>query len=126
MSNRAERVRYGRVDVTTRGERVPKNTLLTIRDGDLVYFGIVRCNSRLDRFSKNTGKLIAKNRARLAANETKEVVKVAKDKLATHFSGLRGTVGVDNIRDLLQYFKDIDTEILSRHLSAEALGAEFV
>lgn len=115
MSNSETRVRYGRTDVTrvvratkltpshTVTERVPKNTLSTVRRGDIIYFGIARCNSLLDRFNRDTGKLIASNRAVLAASEGG-----LTDGFELHNSGLRGSVGVQNIKLLLQYFDNVD------------------
>ena len=117
MSDNTIRVRYGKTDVTrvihttkstpsrTIAERVPKNTLTTIRYRNMVYFGIARCNSKLDRFNKNTGKLIASNRAKLALQEG-EIYNV--ENLELHKSGLRGSVDLNNIKSLLEYFKTID------------------
>jgi hypothetical protein len=109
------------VDTTTNG-RAPKNTLLTIRNGDLIHFGIARCNSELDRFRKDIGKLIASNRANLAVNEAN----VTTENFVLHNSGLRGTVKVDSIRALLQYFKNIDTSMLPEYLRTEVVNAEAV
>jgi len=117
------RIRYGKITIQknkratkskpayTETNKLPKNTLLTIRDGELVHFGIARCNIDLDRFSKNTGKLIATNRANLAAREEYTLNSVG---LKIHHSGLRGTVELANIVALLQYFQNVDLELKNR------------
>lgn len=127
-----ERVRYGRVNTTT-SERVPKNTLLTFRDGNLVHFGIARCHSELDCFKKDTGKLIAKNRACLAASEAgvggipgKQLKASDVEGLIVHRSGMRGTVKVEDVKTLLQYFRNIDTSMLPERLQTEVINAEAV
>lgn len=124
MSDNATRVRYGRTDVErvvratkstpshTVTERIPKNTLTTVRNGNMVYFGIARCNSGLDRFSKNIGKLIASNRAEIAAVEGG----IRSTDLEIHKSGLRGSVGLDKIKTLLQYFRAVDVTMQPEHL----------
>lgn len=121
MNNGVERVRYGRVSTTT-DRRVPKNTLLTIRNGDLIHFGIARCHSELDRFRKDIGRLIASNRANLAVNEAN----VTTEDFVLHSSGLRGTVKVESVRALLQYFRNIDTSMLPEYLRTEVVNAEAV
>jgi hypothetical protein len=133
----SDRVRYGKVEVarnvrwtkSTPAHTVttlePKNTLLTIRDNDLIHFGIARCNNKLgDRFDKNVGKLIATNRARLAASEAgvggipgKQIKsKDLSENLIVHKSGLRGTVKLENIVTLLRYFQNIDQIMLPERL----------
>lgn len=108
MNDTTERVRYGRVN------SLSKNTLLTISNGDLIHFGIARCNSKLDHFRKDTGKLIARNRAELAAEETIELAKTGKILEQYHPSGLRGSVSVDRVKRLLKYFENIDTSMLNQ------------
>ena len=46
----------------------PKNTLITVRDGDRIFFGISRCNKK-DIFSKKRGKEIARLRVEAAQKE---------------------------------------------------------
>ena len=128
----SERVRYSRVDTET-GDRIPKNTLLTIRDGDLVHFGISRCNTKFDRFNKNIGKLIAKNRARVAASEAgvggipgRQLKASDVEDFILHYSGLRGTVKIDSIKALLEYFKNIDKSMLPEYLRNEVVDLEAI
>lgn len=101
-----------------------KNTLVTIRDGDTIFFGISRCNvSAGDKFSKAKGQMVAKARAEKARQEfgaIGAVVNAARASqqadgfvagsghLSTHFSGLRGFIRADSVPELLQYFRNID------------------
>ena len=99
-----EMVRYGRVT----GTRSPKNTLVTIRQDDLVYFGIARCN-RNDCFTKYLGREIATSRMDLAVTEAPTRLYVSEfGEIELHESGLRGLVSTDNIPALLDYFYNID------------------
>jgi hypothetical protein len=89
-----------------------KNTLVTIQDGDVIYFGISRCNTKAgDKFLKSKGQMVAKARAIKASIEARysPLTAASQDNgLTTHFGGLRGFVAVAHIHDLLQYFRDID------------------
>lgn len=107
MSTRETMVRYGRLE----GTRTPKNTLVTLRQGDTVYFGISRCNNKAgDTFKKTMGTQIAESRARLAASEdrTNRLHVTDNGDVNLHESGLRGSVDVANIRALLNYFSEVD------------------
>ena len=118
MSERTFRVRYGKVRKSrfvnwtkstpehTEIRSIPKTTLVTFREEDTIYFGISRCNSNLDTFSKFLGKRIAENRAVLAKSGTTFTQKIGT--VSTHESGLRGSIDVSNIKDLINYFYDID------------------
>lgn len=133
MSN--TRVRYGRIVIRGRapirlGEdyemrklqamnKVPKNTLVTIREGDLVYFGIARCNVNLDIFRKTLGTEIAARRCNLAKDEFNDVTGEA---FTLHRSGLRGVAKVDGIKSLLQYFDNIDKYSLDNAAALKTLG----
>lgn len=128
MSN--TRVRYGRVEHNRRwvqrgmddgggrwvSERVPKNTLVTVRNGDLVYFGIARCHSRLDTFKKTLGTKIATERCNLAVEEFGDVT---TENFTLHASGLRGVVRLDSIQALLRYFDNIDNSMLASYQRTE-------
>jgi len=107
MSNteRTTRVRYGRLD-----NRKPKNTLVTVRDNDTVYFGIARCNVQLDTFHKNIGTYIAEQRARLARDDTQVYRYNTLDgtSVKLHESGLRGSVPVSEVKEVVRYFRDVD------------------
>lgn len=97
-------VRYSRVN----GTRNPKNTLVTVRVDDLVFFGIARCN-RNDCFTKYLGKEIATSRMELAVTEGPTRLYVSEfGEVELHESGLRGLVDQDNIPALLDYFYNID------------------
>lgn len=92
-------VRYGRVN------GVPKNCLYTIRKGDIIYFGIARCNNKHDCFRKDNGKLIASERAVLAVEELGN--SLVSD-FAPHRLGLRGACPKSAVIKMLQYFDNID------------------
>lgn len=106
MSN-TSRVRYGRVGKN----RYPKNTLVTMRNGDTIYFGVSRCNNNAgDSFDKSLGTTIAANRATLAAyEEDNQDLVLNGGTISIHRSGLRGSVALSNITTLLNYFDNIDT-----------------
>lgn len=112
-----ERVRYGRV-----GEkRIPKNTLFTAKseDGETIYFGIARCNSKADDFKREVGTYVAGERQLKAYQDFNER-KNSWDYYFTgtidlHKSGLRGKVDRKYVKVLLEYFKDIDQHLLKRY-----------
>lgn len=89
------RIRYSKVEES--GNR--KNTLVTIREGDTIYFGIAMCNLKKDVFTKDMGIKIATGRAEAAKGESAN-------------SELRGAVNFNNIKDLLEYFDSIDEKVL--------------
>lgn len=103
-----KRIRYSRLN-----DRFPKNTLVTFRNDDLVYFGISRCNSKRDHFSKEFGKQLAEQRALLASAE----VSMGENEtggMEIHKSGLRGVTKVEDIKRLLTYFQNIDDIMLAQ------------
>lgn len=103
------RVRYSRTDE----DRTPKNTLYThLKDGDL-YFGIARCNHKLDRFNKTTGTHIAEQRALKALADDVGEYRY-KGHLILHSSGLRGKVRKENAKSLIEYFRAIDEVLLDQ------------
>jgi hypothetical protein len=125
MSN--VRVRYGRfnlIKLTRNGEALaayyPKNTLVTFKEHGVIYFGISRCNVKMDNFKKEVGKRIALGRLELSQNEDFErkenldYEQLAGSTLEIHKSGLRGVVHETDIKHLLDYFKNIDDECARR------------
>jgi len=134
MSERSIRVRYGKVESNGRWvrrgaddatgnlgrwetDKVPKNTLVTIREGDLIYFGIARCHNQLDVFRKTLGTKIATRRCNLAVAEFNDIT---TENFTMHSSGLRGVVKADSIPVLLQYFADIDRAGLLTYTATRA------
>jgi hypothetical protein len=101
------RVRYGRLE-----DRSPKNTLVTIKKDNFVYFGIARCNSKLDTFYKSIGTHIAEQRAQLAVSDIG--MYSYHDGIEIHRSGVRGNTEVENIKSLISYFENIDEHMLKR------------
>lgn len=117
------RVRYGR-----RESRTPKNTLVTFRNGNTVYFGISRCNVEAgDTFLKSLGKHIAKQRADMASvnpDESKDLVPGTSVKV--HESGLRGRVDIGHIKELLKTFDNIDDVLYRKALNDRLNQTEHV
>lgn len=96
------RFRHGR---NRRGELC--GTLVTVREGDTIYFGIAKCNLKCDSFSKADGRERAIDKAYIAYdNRDKFRNPIVKDGLTLHKSGLLGKCNVDNIPALLDYFRD--------------------
>jgi hypothetical protein len=96
-----ERVRYFPGPDSNR-----KNTLVTIRDGERIYFGIARCNLDAgDNMKKSHGRMIAKARALRAKVECGSS---STEDFSLHESGLRGVCAMESVKQLLQYFENID------------------
>ena len=114
------RVRYSRVDE----QRNPKNTLVTVNDGQTVYFGIARCNLKLDTFHKRVGRYIASERALLARDDTQEYRynQLNDGPIRLHESGLRGSVPSSEVKQLVQYFREVDGYVLDQ-LAPRTQGA---
>ena len=101
-------VRYGRFNRgRCTGQR--RSTLLTLRKGDDIFFGISKC-SKADRWDRVEGKKWAQRRLDLALSDKPKSFS-SFGNLSVHTSGLFGSCLVDNIVDLLKYFKSI-TEFL--------------
>ncbi len=87
-----------------------KNTLLTCRDGDKVYYGIFRCNlASGDRFNKKRGLQIAYERLKAFRERGNGTVggDVSKNLLS-------GWCAVDEIKNLIRGFKAIDAIALEQ------------
>jgi hypothetical protein len=82
----------------------PVSTLATIRDGTTVYFGIARCNSSKDTFTKAKGRLIAMSRA---IKEKAQFPTHGKSYEGITFgpNGLRGMCHVNEVPFLLDHFR---------------------
>lgn len=83
---------------------IPHATIATIREGEVVYFGIARCCPR-DTFTKAKGRMIAMNRA------LKEKAEFPADDYAAMIgysdNGLRGMCHVSCIKNVLDYFRSL-------------------
>ena len=115
MENRLH-VRYSRFG------SVPKNTLVTLRDGDTIYFGIARCRLTMDVAIKEEGKRWASYRALQAATGKEllhnENLGEVSGTMLVHKDGLLGKVNVEEVEKLLNYFDNIE-EIQIRRLNAK-------
>jgi hypothetical protein len=94
-------IRYSRAE-----NKMPKNTLASVRQGDKIYFGIAKCNSS-DLFRKRIGREVATTRALRAIN--REFNEVVGMNLRLDETGLRGVVDIEYIDELRNYFYDIDS-----------------
>lgn len=119
------RIRYGRL---SREDRTPKNTLVTVRDGDTVYFGISRCNRKLDVFHKTIGTHIAQCRAQIASDDCIDnsdyctYVPNDKSDFRLHKSGLRGAVDLVNVKEVVKFFRVVDEYCLNLASKARTVG----
>ena len=111
------RTRFGRVE-----NRKPKNTLVTFRQDGQIYFGIARCNSELDTFSRDLGKRIATSRAQLVLTDT-TLTALGNTQIRLHESGLRGVVPIANVVQLIEYFREIDNRFLPERLRVTTKAA---
>jgi len=84
----------------------PKNTLVTIRENDQIYFGISRVNQKHDVFSKEFGKTIAQGRAEKAKDDFS--FSVPLNGMFLDETGLKGSCEVQDVKKLLEYFDNID------------------
>ena len=92
------------------------NTLVTIKEGDLIFFGISRCNKTAgDTFLKSKGSMVAKARAIRAKIEGRE----ATGEFTLYANGLRGSCSQANIRSLLEYFDNVDTIMYNDAISSD-------
>lgn len=102
------RVRYSRLGSK---DRSPKNTLVTIRKGDLIYFGIARCNLKADRFNKSVGRHIATRRA-TKVFEDSEIDYAETNGVSLHSSCLRGCARLADVKKVVNYFRQVDSYCL--------------
>jgi len=98
MAHKKEMFRYGTA------ANSGKNTLFTIRDGNLIFYGISECNLKIgDKYDKALGKKIAIGRAieakRLFEDNTPVTFDDGGDK-----ANRMGVISTDYIRALLDYF----------------------
>jgi len=94
-----------------------KNTMATVKHDDLLFFGIARCNFRTgDYFDKARGKEIATLRLNHAFFDgiTEVGVNMANNEKTIVFSenGLYGVCHISMVKELVDYFYDIDMEML--------------
>ena len=129
--NSSERIRYGRTSkhrILKRGffgkeytqiTSVPKNTLVTYNDNENIYFGIARCNDGLDTFRKDIGKRIARNRANLSLEKDNvfKYINIPDTSISVYEDNLRGVVPIIKVKELLNFFNNIDTFLLPQRLS---------
>lgn len=112
------RIRYGarapghietKKNITIVHRGTAKNTLATIRDGNVIYFGIARC-SRGDTFKRSTGMQIALGRAQKAEQKGAPILPDDSIVFTDGLKSLRGYCSVGNIVSLLVYFQGLDSK----------------
>lgn len=96
-----ERVRYGYVKDEL------KNTLVTLSDGNKIYFGISRRRSGVDRPDKTMGKEFARRRAGVAM-EPASGVWHRDGSFMVHSSGIFGEVAEAEVTKLMDYFNSLN------------------
>ena len=122
---RRTRVRYSRF---SKENRTPKNTLVTVRKDGIVYFGIARCNRKLDTFHKSVGTHIATKRMELVDKDNENDIDMWKyfqidnSKLFVHNSNLRGWVPIEDAKLLIKYFHVVDEYCLDLKPRPQAVG----
>jgi len=112
------RVRYSR---ESRKDRTPKNTLVTLRRDETVYFGIARCNriagDTFKRQGPSGGSTIAQVRLQLALEDNPASL-VNRGNVWIHPKGLRGQVNVANVKELIEFFNNVDTWCYNRGVAS--------
>jgi len=108
------RVRYGKIN------NQAKNTLVTVRDGDVIYFGISRCRLNADKMNKVEGKKLATVRANVALHGSTNLT-LQEGTLFVHKSNMFGKVHHSEIKKLLEYFDTIDSRLLPDYLKGSII-----
>ena len=101
----------------------PKNTMVTIKDGNRIYFGIARCNAKAkDHFNRKQGRGLATTRCIQALMSDPKLKHPFEDELeALSFVDgkfLSGVVVDSGLHTLLSYFEFVDywaLDVLTRH-----------
>lgn len=87
----------------------PKNTLVTIREDNRIFFGIARYNQAYGiAFAKKMGKKIARSRAESVRKTTSGADCTLPETIVYAKSGMAGTCNVDSIKLVLNYFDRIE------------------
>jgi cysteinyl-tRNA synthetase len=97
-------VRYGYNEWAQR-----KNVLFTFRADDLIFYGISQCKLRTDKFDKELGRHIAKERAKKAYQDFINW----KSESVTPYSNY-GHIEQADIKKLLNYFDNVAPEDFPR------------
>ncbi len=103
------KIRYNYVCRDFVGNLMPKDTLITIQDGDYIYFGLARCNLKKDHFIKKEGRKYAFENLCDALEDASlsNLDFCIKEVREEGFYKLYGVVNKNNIRMLLRFFDDL-------------------
>jgi len=113
------KIRYGRAPGNY---SLRKNTLATARKGEMIYFGIAKCHSKLDKFDRTEGKMRAYERLLEALlHETTNQATLSYFMVTP--DGTCGYITIDNIAKLLQYFDSVDKKFVKPWPALYDLGA---
>jgi hypothetical protein len=97
ISSNNIRIRYSRFG----DSRIPKNTLVTERIGDFVYFGIARCNLKADVCIKVQG-------VAYAMENLKQSYALPDDKTKCYIKDTYGRCHVTFLPFMLEHFYSLD------------------
>lgn len=109
------RIRYGfqqKEIVSQKGahryQRRTKNALVTIQQGNHVYFGIARCKLSTDIFKKKLGRELALIRAQDSFNYYATAAETSM--FCLNKDGTAGYCSVRYVKTLLKHFESLDQE----------------
>jgi hypothetical protein len=101
------RVRYSNINGSK--PKAHKNTLLTMSEGKIIFFGIARCNLESgDKFSRKVGKALAVERLLALRTSFLDGGDISTTGLYRSRNMLSGWCNADNIPELLKHFYAID------------------
>lgn len=108
MSEIFERIRYGRFTKgVRRGQR--RSTLVTLQQGDRIFFGLSKCHKGLDRWNREQGLKYARVRAQAAmrAFQNGDTGNWSENNGVTiQEDGVLGHCAVADVKNLLNYFQE--------------------
>ncbi len=95
------RVRYGKSPAGAR-----QSALVTVKEGDLIFFGISKCHPKKDKFNKAMALEIAFGRAQKAMKEYKKNSETINDYLPIY--KLMGAADVTDAVRIVEYFRALN------------------
>lgn len=108
MSELRERVRFGRFDKPNRRNGQRRSVLVTVQEGNEIFFGIAKCHSKLDRWDKETGLRLARLRVQVAQQASTKLHESGEG-VFTDKAGILGRCDVSNVKDVIGHFREITT-----------------
>ena len=122
-------IRFGRVTANQRrrlnlktrkliGQRA--STLVTFRKDDTIFFGISKRNLS-EGWNKGEGIDRASDRLDLMLSGRPKSFKI-KDGITVHHSGVFGSCSVDNVENLINYFREVTDYLPKKDTSAKKVA----